>query len=246
MAEITSFINDFLTSHVNYFYKSFLKGFIDFLLYGGGIVAIIQSFLFLESMRIYTMFKLFIYRERLYKHPLLTRLENLRYSLDTFNTIEDEGKKELALSTFQIEMTQNYLLVKRILRYILKGSRKEFLKDSFFILNKQIIISHIIKEIDSLRINMSHFFRARLRHDISPEDLNRFLKIYYETTEVFHTLIIADLEKLYHEKNLYGIIWNILNRMDTYIYTYSQTIPSRMIRANGRLSGIKIKGYTVK
>lgn len=242
-------ILDFASHNFKYIVNWIINQFIFAFVFGAGIIAVIKGFFLFQSLRLYSLLMLSLNRKKFYRHSVFNVLEIKNFTNDQFNGIHDHGKRELIKFIFYVELKQTKMLLKRILKFTLKESLLKFLRSSVFgrdKLTKEHFLNHCQIEVLAFRNSISDYFRIRMRNDISSEDLNRFLSVYYEFTEVFHRQIITNLEIFRNRKNLYGIVWQLLDLYESVILCYLHTIEAKVNRANGRLSGIKIRGYIVK
>ena len=245
LSEIIRFVSENFRYIANWIINQFIFAFV----FGAGIIAVIKGFFIFQSLRLYSLLMLAWNRKRFYRHSVFNVLEIKNFTDDQFNGIHDSGKRELIKFIFYVELKQTKMLLKRILKFTLKESLFKFLKSSVFghdRLTREYFLNYCQIEVIAFRNSISDYFRIRMKNDISHEDLNKFLSVYYEFTEVFHRQIMTSLKIFRNRKNLYGIVWQLLDLYESVILCYLHTIESKVNRANGRLSGIKIRGYTVK
>lgn len=245
LSEIIRFVSENFRYIANWIINQFIFAFV----FGAGIIALIKGFFIFQSLRLYSLMMLFWNRNKFYRHSVFDVLEVKNFTNDQLNGIHDHGKQELIRFIFYVELKQTKMLLKRLLKFTLKESRFRFLRSAVFgsqKLTKDYFLNNCKTEVTAFRNSISDFFRVRMKNDISPEDLNRFLSVYYEFTEVFHRQIVTNLEIFRNRKNLYGIVWQLLDLYESVMLCWLQTIEAKVNRANGRLSGIKIRGYTVK
>lgn len=241
-------VGKFISENFRYIANWIINQFIFALVFGAGLIAVIKGFFLFQSFWLYSVMMLAFKRKKFYEHPVFRVLELKNHTNDQFNSIHDHGKREILRTTFYIELKQTKFLLKRILKFVLKDSVLTFISSAFFRntkLTRESFLEHCLVEILAYRNSISDYFRIRLRKDMTQEDINIYIMVYYEFTEVFYRQVVTNLQIFKNRKNLYGLIWQLLDLYESVMICYLEIIEKKISRANGRLKGIRIKGYTV-
>lgn len=202
-----------------------------------------KSWSYFNSFRIYSIFRIYLNKNKLKNHPIFFEINFIKENLDFVNSVMDSCRKELILSTVYLDIKFSKLFLKSLCMFLFKKNFINFLKFSINSLTVKNLVEHIQREHKILRNEMPDFLRNKLKDFMTENDFNTFIEIYLEQTEVFFLVFQKDLELIKNQKNLYTVILNILDSYLNIISVYKQIIARQILKANGRLSGIKFKGY---
>lgn len=219
-----------------------LKEILIFILLGGGIF----YHIFFESTRIYAYIKILLNRNRFKHHEVFYKIEHLR-NVDFLNSIDDDCKRQIFSDANELELKQLKIVLKIILRYIVRDTFKNCFKDNIDSkrFNNTSIIKYVINEHSTQRKNLFDILRIKFKSNMTEDDFNKFIKIYYEITEEYFLIVYIFLGHLLNKKNFYRNIWLIFDQYFYMLSIYEITLPNKINRINGNMQGLKYKGYVV-
>jgi hypothetical protein len=227
---------------------SFLKNqFIQFILTGGGIIGVLKVLLLLNGWRLYSFIRVYKNKTRFLDHSIFKKINFLLKS-DTVNyTIQNLAKKELANDIMKIELYRIKLILKNNLKHIFKSTLKEYILN-YTNFNARYITNLFIDEYFEYKEHQKQFARNKMTKNdyMSQEDFNKFWTLYIEYSRTYEIIIYESLNIYPNKKNIYGILWAILDHFEILVEIISKTTSHKLNIMNGRATGIKYKGYEIK
>ena len=216
-----------------------------FSLFFAFIFAFIKTYTFVSSMKIFIGLKLYFKKNNFRNHPLFTDLKFFKANYDYANNIKDKCRYELIVFSTSVDMSFSRIFFLSIFKYIYKENFYQFFIHYIFNVNAKKLTNYLILEHKDFRKNLPEILRDRMTKYMSVEDFNKFIEVYLEQTEVFFLFFQESLKNLSQKHNTYSVLWDVLDIYESIVKTYSLTIARKIMNANGRLNGIKFKGYTV-
>jgi len=207
----------------------------------GTIFGGLKLFIWINSMKIVSMIRIYINRKKFFHHKVFYLIDDIVKNPVLVNSIVNVGRKEIAKKVLTIQLNSIKILLKNYLKYVLRINNL-FLFNNFsseFIVN--LLRDEYLKHIDLLGDKL----RIVLVKHMSEQDFNKFMAVYEEEMYIYETLLIEFLEVLSDKKNIYETLWLVLNNFEAIVETIYKTIGNRFNLLNGRLSGITYKGYSL-
>ncbi len=172
-------------------------------------------------------------------------LQFFKSNFDFANNILCKGRQELIISATSYDSFFTKIFFHQIYKFIFKNSFFGFFFNNLKNLNPESLSTFVMKEHRELRKNLPDLLRKKFSLHMNNEDFNKFIEVYMEVTEIFYLMFQENLKILQTRKNLYAVFFEILDYYQIILQAYSLTISRKIQRANGRLKGIKFKGYEV-
>lgn len=222
------------------------NAFFRFIITGGGIFGAAKLFLHINAMRIISFIRIYKNKKLFLNHEVFQNIDRILKGNFITSNINDLGKKAIAEDLLFLEIFRIKQILRNNLKSILKTSLISYLRH-FFLLNSKYIIKLYIDEYFENKKHMEYFARNRMTKNdyMSQEDFNHFWKIYKEYTINDDVAIYNSLNKFELKKNYYEVLFLVLDIFYVHIETYEQTIANKFNLMNGRLSGIKYKGFVI-
>lgn len=227
--------------------KHIFDQFIIYILTGSGIFAFFRALLWIQGLRIVSFFRVYRHKKDFFNHPIFTKIDNIVRTNHFVANIKDLAKKELGQDMIFLEVFIIKQILKQNLKFIYKKNLIEYIK-SFSDFRGDKITNLFIKEYLNYKQELIRYARRKLTKNnfMTQDDFNRFWLVYSEYTTVYEMLIYETLNIFSERKNIYAILWDILDHFDALVEIKIKTISHQLNIMNGRLSGIKYKGYVIE
>jgi hypothetical protein len=203
----------------------FVKRYFEYI-FGFGILllAIAKMYLNKSFNRILSVLLLIINKKKIENHEFF-KLSFSLYEDESFSNIISIGKKLLIQDVARIEFKYLKFTVINTLKFIYANKFT-----NTYILHS--VIETELKEYRDLR-------NTKLRKKFPA----KFVELYIQTTDIYYHYINSYFKAMLKERSIYQLILRMLDIYFAFLVTYKQTIPYRVNRMNGQLSGIIYKGY---
>jgi hypothetical protein len=230
----------------DFFINFFHNQFIQFVLTGGGFIGFIKVILLLNGWRIYSFYRVYKHRDRFLSHPVFKKIDYLLKSNIETAQLKNLARKELANDILRVELFRIKQILKNNLKFILKQSSRDYLY-SYKDFTSKYISELFIKEFMDYKSMQHSFARNKLTKNdyMSQDDFNRFWHVYLEYSMTYEIIVYESLSIYHDKKNLYGVLWAILDHFEILVEIISKTTAHKVNIMNGRVVGIQYKGYKI-
>lgn len=203
----------------------FIKRYFEYI-FGFGVLVLVIAKLYLNKSfnRILSIILLIINKKKIENHEFF-KLSFSMYEDEAFSNIISIGKKLLIQDVARIEFKYLKFTVINTLKFIYANKFT-----NTYILHS--VIETELKEYKELRND-----KLRKKFPI------KFVELYIQATEIYYQYIYSYFKAMLKEKSIYQLILRMLDIYFAFLVTYKQTIPLKVNRMNGQLSGIIYKGY---
>ncbi len=230
---------------INLFKERILKDIFSLVFYGTGVIAFLKLTIWVNSHRLFSFYHIYVHKHKYCNHVVFKNIDFLQYSKNVAIDVIDTTKKEIVTDLFKLEMVKIRHLLKMNLKQIFKKNKTEYLRsfDEFNVskiieifYNEYIISRELIKTLARIKFN---------KYGMPQHDFNRLWGLYEEITRDYEIMLYENLNRYKNHKDIYKILWSILDDFNIYLQIVYKTLGNRFNRLNGRSFGISYKGGTI-
>lgn len=208
-------------------FANIIKRYIDYIIiYGLLLLGLIKAYANKKFQKLFSVLLLLKNKKKIQNHEFFTLSFSL-YEEESFNNITSVGKKLIVQDVARIEFKYLKFTVANVLKFIYDNK----FTDYYYL---HSVIETELKEYRDLR-------NSQLRKKFD----SKFVELYIQNTEIYYQYILAYFKTLMKEKSVYQLIVRMLDIYFAFLVTYKQTIPYKINKMNGSLSGITYRGHNL-
>lgn len=203
----------------------FIKRYFEYFI-GYGLLALAIAKFYSNKFfnKVISVFLLLLNKKKIHNHEFF-KLSFSMYEDESFSNIVSIGKKLLIQDVARIEFKYLKFTVVNVIKFLYSNKLT-----NIYVLHS--VIETELKEYKDLR-------SGKLRKSFDPV----FVELYIQTTEIYYQYINSYFKAMVKERSVYQLTLRMLDIYFAYLVTYKQTIPYMINKMNGKLSGIKYRGY---
>lgn len=205
---------------------------------------IVKVYVMLQSFRVYGLWNLFSNKEKIFNHEIFKRLDHLYTNEELFNRIADHARREIFKDVFKAKISS-------LLDILIHFRANIYSEDTFI-----KFVSHH-RHLDNMQL-MQLFIRLYNGHrdklhkqiirKLKLNDLDKEVSVYisqkfYEFTAQISFSLRERIIQLSYRKNMLFCILDVLDALEIHIKSEEYFLTEQFLSLNGKLNGIKYKGY---